>query len=1161
MIVIQSQLGITNFLGNANKHLLARKSHAFIKSIGIPTPLIKPSHIFLSRKYKKSLNPVINNENWDEGGLANESILTDYTQVNYPNHVSENLTHTQNNDINETTKILDNHDINPIITEEKKQQEEINLVNKKSHKSHINKKNRSKLKTKVKTASKSNTKTQPKIKPKQNDDINLQTTVDKFSIEENQSKNIHINTQDDLSITNNNSDLLKTDSDIEVLKNIDNNQVTQFKTENDSGNENHAPNSFTSEVSIIEDNQNHIETNNKTELNHPLNLESQESFTPEKSSHIEAEEISENFTDELIEKKSVNPENSPSIVEEPSILVNDFNNQQDSNNQTSIINNVDFPISETTSQTEILSDNVDSVDDNQLFSVDDSSQPIITNQNEIENPKIQADTDFTASKISDSSKPIEMPSDNITSIINNQPEPIITTQNELENPQKSTNLHPDISNSNIQNKEALDSQTFKESSNQQNISEISENNINQPLDNTSITPLIAEETSTLISENSNYQDINIQNPIQPEIPLDSIISDTDNQADTAQTDNNQNFSNISHSQSIVTPTNETQNNPVIPHQSTEFEQQPVKPDESTDSQSFTINLDESTASEFSQSIDVTNQEIQREVKQISDENQHLENINQEILPSQEGNNSTELPLESTEVISDVTDNDELQKSTSSNTNSQISVPKQTDIEIEEIEQTIEQTTYKSNQISKEENIPVIPEISNHENNSNLSPEFEEIIPTIPDAEQKLEEKTIPLKLISDINHQTNSDISNTTNIKDLPENLLQPSSETETPIHNPDLSVEQDNPEIQTTFITEQQSDNILNTPDNTSNIDLENKLDENQNQNLKSKFHQKFNQKLENQQPIQGYATGGKVIESPVEKNQPIAPSDTIPAMLTPGEFVVNAQDAQQNIDILENINSGKKAEEIIQPSLEESIPTETSNPVIQRKESQIIPSSTSNSLTSPSLGVEIEQNQPPLINSSNTNQPENISPKITPASTNNYSSSNLIFRKQNNHQTNEVPSQWSNVEELLNGESNELTTLFDFGAEETNSHNSDSYSSNSQYSNSQNSNYQNVNFHHVKSSHASQTPSDTVRIAPKLISEVQNIHQSREIPPDISRDIEPISETIENPAFTGEANENEQQDTQDLEILANEIYQRLRQRLEIEKERQGASFGRLPW
>ena len=416
-------------------------------------------------------------------------------------------------------------------------------------------------------------------------------------------------------------------------------------------------------------------------------------------------------------------------------------------------------------------------------------------------------------------------------------------------------------------------------------------------------------------------------------------------------------------------------------------------------------------------------------------------------------------------------------------------------------------------------------------------------------------------MISDINHQTNSDISNTTNIKDLPENLLQLSSETETPIHNPDLSVEQDNPEIQTTFITEQQSDNILNTPDNTSNIDLENKLDENQNHNLKSKFHQKFNQKLDNQQPIQGYATGGKVIESPVENNQPIAPSDTIPAMLTPGEFVVNAQDAQQNIDILENINSGKKAEEIIQPSLEESIPTETSNPAIQRKESQIISSSTSNSLTSPSLGVEIEQNQPPLINSSNTNQPENISPKITPASTNNYSSSNLIFRKQNNHQTSEVPSQWSNVEELLNGESNEITTLFDFGTEETNSHNSDSYSSNSQYSNSQNSNYHNVNFHHVKSSHVSQTPSDTVRIAPKLIPEVQNIYQSRDIPPDISRDIEPISETIENPEFTGEANENKQQDTQDLETLANEIYQRLRQRLEIEKERQGASFGRLPW
>ncbi|MGB3637140.1 MAG: hypothetical protein WBA39_06050, partial [Rivularia sp. (in: cyanobacteria)] len=83
-------------MSDTNKHLLSRKSnsiscgkwhHSRIKPIGVQEPLIKPSRLFLSRKYNRSLNPLVAYDNWDEGGLANDSILTDYSQVNYSSEI------------------------------------------------------------------------------------------------------------------------------------------------------------------------------------------------------------------------------------------------------------------------------------------------------------------------------------------------------------------------------------------------------------------------------------------------------------------------------------------------------------------------------------------------------------------------------------------------------------------------------------------------------------------------------------------------------------------------------------------------------------------------------------------------------------------------------------------------------------------------------------------------------------------------------------------------------------------------------------------------------------------------------------------------------------------------------------------------------------------
>ena len=117
------------------------------------------------------------------------------------------------------------------------------------------------------------------------------------------------------------------------------------------------------------------------------------------------------------------------------------------------------------------------------------------------------------------------------------------------------------------------------------------------------------------------------------------------------------------------------------------------------------------------------------------------------------------------------------------------------------------------------------------------------------------------------------------------------------------------------------------------------------------------------------------------------------------------------------------------------------------------------------------------------------------------------------------------SNVEELLNG--NNEFTIFNFGDVE--------------------SGKQNLEYSHQNESpkiFAKQLPS------PKGFAEGGEVTAT-----DIATDIEPITETIQS-SF-----DSEEKNSPDLETLAREIYHRLRQRLEIERERHGIYLGRLPW
>ncbi|MEH2198737.1 hypothetical protein [Nostoc sp.] len=297
------------------------------------------------------------------------------------------------------------------------------------------------------------------------------------------------------------------------------------------------------------------------------------------------------------------------------------------------------------------------------------------------------------------------------------------------------------------------------------------------------------------------------------------------------------------------------------------------------------------------------------------------------------------------------------------------------------------------------------------------------------------------------------------------------------------------------------------------------------------------------------GYATGGHVTDSPVENRQHIAPSDTVPAMLSPGEFVINTRDAQKNLPLLHHINTGGTPHDIILPSLqtpnstepEETISPETPTKVdsfsdtsLQLKSAETDSPEISNSLIPSPLGLNINQKKLSILNSPQLNPLENETIDVGESSPQ-YSSPPLIFRKVNStnntsSQWSNTPSQWSSVEDLLNVNNDEFTS-FNFHDGESNS--------------------QNYEF-----SHGSESP----QVFAKHLPLTRGFANGGEVTlPDISREIQPVTETIESVSSSSHGDEKD--DTADLEALAREIYHRLRQRIEIERERHGGYSGRLPW
>jgi hypothetical protein len=184
--------------------------------------------------------------------------------------------------------------------------------------------------------------------------------------------------------------------------------------------------------------------------------------------------------------------------------------------------------------------------------------------------------------------------------------------------------------------------------------------------------------------------------------------------------------------------------------------------------------------------------------------------------------------------------------------------------------------------------------------------------------------------------------------------------------------------------------------------------------------------------------------------------------------------------------------------------------------------------------LGLNISKQKLSILNSPEIHTLHNETIDVGESSPQ-YSSPPLIFRKANSptktsSQWSNTPSQWSSVEDLLNGNDDEFTS-FNFNDGEFNSQN-------------------------YESSHVSESP----QIFAKHLPSYRGFADGGEVtPPDISREIAPVTETIESASSFSQ--EDDKDDTADLEALAREVYSRLRQRIEIERERHGGSSGRLPW
>ncbi len=277
-------------------------------------------------------------------------------------------------------------------------------------------------------------------------------------------------------------------------------------------------------------------------------------------------------------------------------------------------------------------------------------------------------------------------------------------------------------------------------------------------------------------------------------------------------------------------------------------------------------------------------------------------------------------------------------------------------------------------------------------------------------------------------------------------------------------------------------------------------------------------------QVPPQGFAVGGAVPVSTNLTSKPIAASDTVPAMLTPGEFVVNATDAQKHFNILHHINKGGSVE--ILPEIQTKV--ESSDAAIAPHSA---PSSVQRKISHTSLPRVVTLIPPTLQLAEEPAAAKNRVTQPDPPQTY-YAATGLIFRKPapTPSPPDSIPDRWDSVEDLLFGGTASDNT---YTSANTNMAVPSSYSNNNAL------------------------PSNSGNSETKVSSvQPQGFAKGGEVASDTFTPAQAIAHTIEAPASS-----QKKSNSNDLEMLAREVYQRLRQRLELERERHGFYSGRLPW
>ncbi|MDZ8081429.1 MAG: hypothetical protein RMX35_20490 [Nostoc sp. DcaGUA01] len=1160
-------LGITSSLSNTHRFIFRKESdflHSrshLISPIQTKSPLVTSSHFLLSREQEPSIQPVIGWDSWDNPDINSGFPFIDFDPF-------ESTDSEENNNL-DTTELVKSEirQIPPNVIGN-------NIIKEISPETNIKKPSKNKIQTKSQPKSTNKSQQQPKTKTKSTNKKSVKSSAAKNVVKAADESNIPINLNQDIFIlsddslsTEVNSSIEQTKNESHVLKSQSPDSLYATDTLLKLGN---PPTQVSSSVPLPENNSPTLEHDIDDELvsnstpiitasispnvqdqptlfRKPLNeetkiiselpssLSSTEASIPEKNSSLEQNNKLDNNTSELVDnspKKLSLAHNNGEKISPPS----EFNNEQQ---EVVTEESQKREISDISASPTVLKQDIETTKSSKKIDIPDiSASPTVLKQ-DIETTQSSKKIDIP--DISVSETPLQQDIETTQSLkkIDISDISVSTTplQQVIETTQSLQKREiPDISVSETPLQQVIETDEFPSQVDNQNT--VSSTNV---IPKKEISPISKPSSSEQEPLNTN-KNLEAIKGIEP----DSISEKTTINFDTANFIADHYLENLPLSSAVTSPS--VDDTPTLFHPLTNDENTvgthsyvsipPVFGDNSESSiakspivvqqeidSSFTT---ESLASEPVQ-LTPTSANIRDTSNFISDSDNNEKLVNSESQSSVAVNVSN-VP---TNVIS-------LQRDRNFDNTISESIENQQILAADQIVEEPKLSNISSEIVEEAKLSNILPEIVEEPKVSNISSEIVEA-QNINNISREIIEAPKVSKILPEIIEapkvsNISPEIVEEPKVTDVSSNIGEKSSISRKIVDNEQI-VESE----------------LLSAIANSNNSEILTFIDTSDRQNLPEKPNFSPNQvstppEVEQNTTIQnlaapkGYATGGQVTDSQLKNNQHIAPSDTVPAMLTPGEFVINTRDAQKNLPLLQHINSGGTPDNIILPRLEvpnAKEPEKTTSPQSSTKVDSFPDTSLqlkpqeSNSLIPSSLASNIGKQKLSVLNSPqlNTVQSKTTDALVTSPQ---YSSPPLIFRKANSttntpSQWSDTPSEWSSVQELFNGNNDEFTSFFSGGE-----------------SNSQNSEFGDV-----------YTSSESSQVFAKHHAATRGFAEGGEVTASTSGNTESVTETVQSPS--GKNEEDNKDDTADLEALAREIYSRLRQRLEIERERHGGYLGRL--